>query len=187
VGKAIYAIDAFPEDDQLWRFDWIGGVRYNASVPSESLIDICLAHLPSGEANPLIAKSRTSDAKTLVRIGVGLLPYISIASVWQKRRPVAADFAAYRRQLRIDTRSCRTEMLGDLTANHNGIPRTYYLFAGMSTRRISSIDRASTLILFLAGNTRGSSVSAVPFRVSRTKLQSRPHFSGGSTNSTGSQ
>jgi len=26
VGKAIYAIDAFPDDAQLWRIDWIGGV-----------------------------------------------------------------------------------------------------------------------------------------------------------------
>ena len=39
VGKAIYAIDAFPDDAQLWRIDWIGGVAYNASVPSEPLIN----------------------------------------------------------------------------------------------------------------------------------------------------
>ena len=38
MGKAIYAIDAFPDDAQLWRIDWIGGVAYNASVPSEPLI-----------------------------------------------------------------------------------------------------------------------------------------------------
>jgi hypothetical protein len=52
-GKAIYAIDAFPDDAQLWRIDWIGGVAYNASVPSEPLIDVCLARLPKGERNPL--------------------------------------------------------------------------------------------------------------------------------------
>ena len=28
VGKAINAIDAFPDDAQLWRIDWIGGVAY---------------------------------------------------------------------------------------------------------------------------------------------------------------
>jgi hypothetical protein len=28
VGKAIYAIDAFPDDAQLWRIDWMGGVAY---------------------------------------------------------------------------------------------------------------------------------------------------------------
>jgi hypothetical protein len=55
VGKAIYAIDAFPDDAQLWRIDWIGGVGYNASVPSEPLIDVCLARLPKGETNPLSA------------------------------------------------------------------------------------------------------------------------------------
>ena len=68
-------------------------------------------------------RSRSSETKFVAKIGVGLLPFISIASVWQKRRPVATDCAAYRRQLTIDTKSCRTEMLGDLTANYNGIPR----------------------------------------------------------------
>jgi hypothetical protein len=128
VGKAIYAIDAFPDDAQLWRIDWIGGVAYNASVPSEPLIDVCLARLPKGETNPLSARSRSSETKFVAKIGVGLLPFISTASVWQKGRPVATDCAAYRRQLTIDTKSCRTEMLGDLTANYNGIPRSYYRF-----------------------------------------------------------
>ena len=128
MGKAIYAIDAFPDDAQLWRIDWIGGVAYNASVPSEPLIDVCLARLPKGETNPLSARSRSSETKFVAKIGVGLLPFISTASVWQKGRPVATDCAAYRRQLTIDTKSCRTEMLGDLTANYNGIPRSYYRF-----------------------------------------------------------
>ena len=43
VGEAIYAIDAFPDDDLLWRIEWIGGIRYNTSVPSDPLIDICLS------------------------------------------------------------------------------------------------------------------------------------------------
>ena len=51
MGKAIYAIGAFPDDAQLWRIDWIGGVAYNASVPSELLIELCLARLPKGETN----------------------------------------------------------------------------------------------------------------------------------------
>jgi hypothetical protein len=128
VGKAIYTIDAFPDDAQLWRIDWIGGVAYNASVPSEPLIDVCLARLPKGETNPLSARSRSSETKFVAKIGVGLLPFISTASVWQKGRPVATDCAAYRRQLTIDTKSCRSEKLGDLTANYKGIPRSYYRF-----------------------------------------------------------
>jgi len=48
VGKAIYAIDAFPDDAQFWRIDWIGGVAYNASVPSEPLIDVCFGAASQG-------------------------------------------------------------------------------------------------------------------------------------------
>ena len=128
MGDAIYAIDQFPDDDLLWRIEWIGGVRYNSSVPSEPLIDVCLAQLPKCETNPLSARSRSSETKMVVKIGVGLLPYIAISSVWQKRRPVATHCAAYRRQVTIDTKLCRTEMLGNLTANYNGIPRSYYRF-----------------------------------------------------------
>ena len=63
---------------------------------------------------------RSSETKFVAKIGVGLLPFIFTAPVSQKGRPVATDCAAYRRQLTIDTKSCRTEMLGDLTANYNG-------------------------------------------------------------------
>jgi len=98
MADAIYAIDQFPDDDLLWRIEWIGGVRYNSSVPSEPLVDVCLAQLPKGETNPLSARSRSSETKVVVKIGVSLLPYIAISSVWQKRRPVATHCAAYRRR-----------------------------------------------------------------------------------------
>src|SRR5271165_439018 len=89
VGQAVYAIDAFPDDDLLWRIEWIGGVGYNTSVPSEPQIDVCLAQLPKGEKNPLSARARSSQVeKRTAKIGVGLLPYVWIGSVWQKRRPV---------------------------------------------------------------------------------------------------
>ena len=67
---------------------------YNTSVPSDPQISICLAQLPAGQTDPLSARSRSSQTKRTVRIGVGLLPYISIASVWQQRRPVITDLAA---------------------------------------------------------------------------------------------
>ena len=86
MADAVYAIEDFPDDDLLWRIEWIGGVGYNTSVPSDPQIEICLAQLPAGETNPLSARSRSSQTKRTVRIAVGLLPYISIASVWQQRR-----------------------------------------------------------------------------------------------------
>jgi hypothetical protein len=127
-GNPVYAIDEFPDDDLPWCIEWIGGVGYNTSVPSEPRIDVCLAQLPLWETNPLRTRSRSSQTKRTVKIGVGLLPYISIASVWQKRRPVVTDLAAYRHRLRIDTTSCRMVALGELTSSHNAIPRSNYLF-----------------------------------------------------------
>ena len=44
--NAVYAIDDFPADALLWRIEWIGGVGYNTSVPSDPQISICLAQLP---------------------------------------------------------------------------------------------------------------------------------------------
>jgi hypothetical protein len=125
VGEAVYAVDDFPQDDLLWRVEWIGGVVYNTSVPSDPQIDVCLAQLPAGETNPLSERARSSQTKSTAKIGVGLLPYISIASVWQQRGPVITDFAASRHRLCIDTSSCRTVELADLA---NAISRTSYLF-----------------------------------------------------------
>ena len=55
MAEAVYAIEDFPDDDLLWRIEWIGGVGYNTSVPSDPQIEICLAQLPAGETNPLSA------------------------------------------------------------------------------------------------------------------------------------
>lgn len=123
--NAVYAIDDFPGDALLWRIEWIGGVGYNTSVPSDPQISICLAQLPAGQTDPLSARSRSSQTKRTVRIGVGLLPYISIASVWQQRRPVITDLAASRHRLTIDTSSCRMVALGDVAGV---ISRSSYLF-----------------------------------------------------------
>jgi hypothetical protein len=128
VGEVVYAVDDFPEDDLLWRIEWIGGVGYNTNAPSDPLIDICLAQLPPGETNPLSVRSRSSQTKRRVKIGVGLLPYIAIASVWQRRRPVLTDLSACRQRLRIDTSSSRMAALDDLVTSANTIPRRSYLF-----------------------------------------------------------
>ena len=119
MGEAIYAIEDFPQDDLLWRIEWIGGVSYNAKVPSDPQIDVCLAQIPAGETNPLSLRSRSCQTKRRVKVGVGLLPYISIASVWHQRRPVVTDLAAWHHRVSIDTSWCRTVALGDLTRSVN--------------------------------------------------------------------
>jgi hypothetical protein len=125
MAEAVYAIEDFPDDDLLWRIEWIRGVGYNTSVPCDPQIEIRLAQLPAGETNPFSARSRSSQTKRTVRIAVGLLPYISIASVMADRRPVIKDLAASRHRLCIDTSLCRTVALAELA---NAIPRSSYLF-----------------------------------------------------------
>src|SRR5271166_3888196 len=63
MAEAVYAIEDFPADELLWRIEWIGGVGYNANVPSDPLIDVCLAQLPVGETNQLSARSRSSQTR----------------------------------------------------------------------------------------------------------------------------
>jgi len=58
-----YAIDGYPDDDLLWRIEWLGGVGYNTSVPSEPQIDVSLAQLPKGERNPLSARARSAQVE----------------------------------------------------------------------------------------------------------------------------
>jgi hypothetical protein len=123
---SVCAIDAFPDDDLLWRIEWIGGVGYNSSVPSDPLIDICLAQLPVGEMDPLSARARSAQTKRVAKIGVGLLPYVAITSVCRQRRPVVMDLPACRRRLRLDTPSSRTVVLGEVATS--AIPRSSYLF-----------------------------------------------------------
>src|SRR5258707_9132601 len=61
-------------------------------------------------------------------IGVGLLPYVWIGSVWQKRRPVITNLSAYRGRVSIDATSLRMVALGMATSRDNAIPRSSYLF-----------------------------------------------------------
>jgi hypothetical protein len=136
VGQAVYAIDAFPDDDLLWRIEWIGGVGYNTSVPSEPQIDVCLAQLPKGEKNPLSARARSSQVeKRTVKIGVGLLPYVWIGSVWQKRRPVITNLSGYRGRVSIDATSLRMVALGMATSRDNAFPEaaTYSVPPGQTS------------------------------------------------------
>jgi hypothetical protein len=84
MAEPVYGIDDFSDDDSLWRVEWIGSVGYNTSVPSDPRITVCLTQLPPGETNPLSARARSWQTKTTAKISVGLLPYSSIVSVWQR-------------------------------------------------------------------------------------------------------
>src|SRR5208282_1954594 len=130
-------------DDLLWRIEWIGGVGYNTSVPSEPQIDVCLAQLPKGEKNPLSARARSSQVeKRTVKIGVGLLPYVWIGSVWQKRRPVITNLSTYRGRVSIDATSLRMVALGMATSRDNAIPELSY-----SRSRLPGLQKSLSRII----------------------------------------
>src|SRR4029077_19271018 len=117
------------------------------SVPSDPLMDVCMAQLPAGETNPLSARSPAQTKRT-VRIGGCLLPYISTASVWRRRRPVLMNLAASRHWLCFDTSSCRILPLADLA---NAIPRSSYLF-GVSWPGFTRGDACEVALSNLPGN-----------------------------------
>ena len=81
-----------------------------------------------------------SSREETVKIGVGLLPYVWIGSVWQKRRPVITNLSAYRGRVSIDATSLRMVALGMATSRNNAIPRSSYLFG--ASRPISSVGHA---------------------------------------------
>jgi hypothetical protein len=85
VGEAVYAIDDFPDDDLLWRIEWISGVGYNTSVPSDPLMDVCMAQLPAGETNLPSARSRSSQTKRTIRIGAAYCPAARLPVAWSGR------------------------------------------------------------------------------------------------------
>lgn len=81
-----YKISTFPDDGNLWRIDWMGGIRLNPHARSEQLITVFLTRLgvsnETSRIDPLSNKSLTKEHK-LADIGVGLLPLVWIGSVWR--------------------------------------------------------------------------------------------------------
>src|ERR1700741_3606894 len=93
-----------------------------------------------------------SSREETVKIGVGLLPYIWIGSVWQKRRPVITNLSAYRGRVSIDATSLRMVALGMATSRDNAIRRSFPALAFFQLKLRRS-ERTETLarIVFGAG------------------------------------
>ena len=93
-----------------------------------SRMTICSGVSNGSAALATIRAFPASSEKRTVKIGVGLLPYVWIGSVWQKRRPVITNLSAYRGRVSIDATSLRMVALGMATSRDNAIPRSSYLF-----------------------------------------------------------
>ncbi len=91
-------IASFPDDDRIWRIEWLRAVEQNDLVPSEPLIQVVIAPLVSDiqkqyESNLPVKDKHTFhygtehvDEYQVIKIGVGQLPLIKIGSLWRKGR-----------------------------------------------------------------------------------------------------
>ena len=77
--KAI-KIKEFPDDDRLWRIDWLAYVQRNEkNIVTESTIDVYLSPVQLINAHDF---SKGDRARICRQIGVGQLPLLTIGSLW---------------------------------------------------------------------------------------------------------
>lgn len=103
----------FPKDGRIWRIDWLGAVERTAA---EARIDVHLSPVKAGESNPRVQSHFDGDASTQVRIGIGLLPFLPIGSLWRDGRQLRR-VAGYRKVLpdvRIEAKTVRTVDAGTI-------------------------------------------------------------------------
>lgn len=99
-------IREFPKDGRIWRIDWLGAVERAAA---EARIDVHLSPAATGEPHPRLQKHFDGDASVQARIGVGLLPYLAIGSLWRDGRRLR-QATGHRKALpnvRIDARTVK--------------------------------------------------------------------------------
>lgn len=128
MAQALYGIEEFPAGNERFRVALFGGVKRNPRSWSEPQIEVLLSKVPDGEANPLSPASRRAPASVLRTIGVGLLPYVALGSVWKNRRPVAvpARSAQWRTET-VDTTKVRFVPFAEVTQTHRVFGRDDYL------------------------------------------------------------
>ncbi|UQQ16503.1 hypothetical protein [Xanthomonas arboricola] len=87
-------IREFPKDDRIWRIDWLGRVERTSA---EARIDV---HLSPGRTKNLYPRGQSefdADAAIKVRVGIGLLPFLSICSLWTNGRKLRQSLGGQRR------------------------------------------------------------------------------------------
>ncbi len=119
-----YKISTFPNDEGLWRIDWMSNIRLNPHARSEQLITVFLTKLITPNSNtiidPLSNQSLTKDHK-LADIGVGLLPLVWIGSVWKNGYLVESNIKRSVSKFKVGTAQAKFIELSHSTTN-NGTP-----------------------------------------------------------------
>ena len=76
-------IDDFPQDGRLWRVGWFGQVSRASNKELEPNIEVQLSPFIGSPSDPSHIHAVKNNEKTIVPIGVGLLPYVFIGSIWK--------------------------------------------------------------------------------------------------------
>lgn len=82
MAKRTIRIKEFPNDDQIWRLDWLGAVDRNDNVQTENYIEVYLR--PVSDTNKADFGS-SIQKRICCQIGVGQLPLLTIGSLWKKQ------------------------------------------------------------------------------------------------------
>ena len=86
-------IDNFPKDDHLWRVDWFGPVSQSPKKEKEHDVFVQLSPFVGSPKEPAATKAVDSNQHVIRYIGVGLLPYVHIGSIWRNgNRESLKDF-----------------------------------------------------------------------------------------------
>lgn len=84
----VAVIKEFPQDGRIWRINWLGAV-HRSSATAEVKIDVLLSPEKMDLASigrQEVLEQKHFDGKTClnVQVGVGLLPFLTIGSLWKK-------------------------------------------------------------------------------------------------------
>lgn len=81
------SIQSFPKDGRIWRLDWLGPIRKNSQPSIEPTVDVVLSPvIPSKLGNPQDESCVDGSARRQASVGIGLLPYFRVGTLWRDRR-----------------------------------------------------------------------------------------------------
>lgn len=133
-------IKDFPKDGRKWRLDWLGAISSNLQESSEPTIDVLMSPVKVGVVNPLSAHSIHGEERTVFKVGVGLLPFLRIGSLWKDGRPLAGFAGGARRfdevviSAETVTQMPASQMDLALGDGYSVIPAWVYEFGGLGLK-----------------------------------------------------
>nr|WP_321255093.1 hypothetical protein [uncultured Pseudodesulfovibrio sp.] len=96
-------IKAFPKDGRKWQIDWLGAIKANSQQSIEPTIEVIIRPL-GGRSSSVNEEGAQQD---VVDVGVGLLPFLRVGSVWLNGRscPGFLGFSRTFKQITISSKS----------------------------------------------------------------------------------